>query len=64
MPTLPDKCDRRSRSHLSGGQIVRIYDEIAFGTEFAHPTPTECVRTTRSECVRTKATFKACHATP
>ncbi|NEP26264.1 hypothetical protein [Moorena sp. SIO3I6] len=33
------------RSHLSGGQIVRIYDEIAFGIVFAHPTPTECDRT-------------------
>ncbi|WP_158517625.1 hypothetical protein [Moorena producens] len=34
LPTLPYLL----RSHLSGGQIVRIYDEIAFGTEFAHPT--------------------------
>ncbi|NEN98788.1 MAG: hypothetical protein F6K50_25765 [Moorea sp. SIO3I7] len=29
LPTLPLACS---------GQIVRIDDEIAFGTEFAHPT--------------------------
>ncbi|AOX03700.1 hypothetical protein BJP34_33535 [Moorena producens PAL-8-15-08-1] len=35
LPTLPDGMRTRI---LFGGQIVRIDDEIAFGTEFAHPT--------------------------